>query len=240
MGDISIIARRMSNGKIQYGWSGNGGTLDIRGSVINTYYDTLELVDYLFGLGQMELISMPHSEDTDFWYRNKPVGEPHWIVDSENDIYDRIMFIDYVYFYESSEQKWYFVLPSFFSVKTPLEWCVDYMDSYTKMEERSDQSQCLCKISHDSAFRICELYDEDAEFREYCNFRGISDDKVRNLMDVIDGLYGNDDDALFKVGHNHDYKVMCEYFDSWMIFDQSSGKYRPHVRTDHHIETVNW
>ena len=102
MGDTSIIARRMPDGKIQYGWSGNGGTLDITGEVIDTYYDTSELVDYLFSLGQLELIGAPHSEDGDCWYRNRPAGAPHWVVQSENEIFDRILFLDYIYFYETS------------------------------------------------------------------------------------------------------------------------------------------
>ena len=102
MGDTSIIARRLADGRIEYGWSGNGGTLDTRGSIIDCYYDTPELVDYLFGLGQLELIAAPHSEETDFWYCNRPTGAPHWVVNSENEIFDRIMFVDYIYFYETS------------------------------------------------------------------------------------------------------------------------------------------
>ena len=240
MGDVSIIARRMADGRIEYGWSGNGGTLDIRGEILCTYYDTPELVDYLFSLGQMELIAAPHSEQSDYWYRNRPTGAPHWIVQSEDEIFDRILFIDYVYFYEVAEQKWYFIYPRVFACKVPLSWCVDYMESYTTEGKSTDQCQCLCKISHDAAFRLCELYEKDAQFRLYCTSRGIDDQRVRELMDTIDGLYGNDEDTLFRIKDNMVFSVMCNYFDDWMIFDPASGKYKTHCKTDQHIETINW
>ena len=240
MGDTSIIARRLADGSIQYGWSGNGGTLDIRGEILDCYYDTPELVDYLFSLGQMELIAAPHSEETDFWYRNRPTGSPHWVVQSENEIFDRFVFIDYIYFYETGEDKWYFIFPSKFAVKVPLSWCVSYMDSYTPDGERKDQRQCLCKISHDAAFRICELYEEDQQFHMYCIHRGIDDKRVRELMDMIDGLYGNDDDTLFRIKDNNVFSCMCRYFDDWMIYDPSSGKFVTHYKTDNHVETIEW
>ena len=240
MGDTSIIARRLTDGSIQYGWSGNGGTLDIRGEILETYYDTPELVDYLFSLGQLELIGAPHSEESDFWYRNRPTGAPHWVVRSENEIFDRILFIDYIYFYETSENKWYFVYPRLFAVKIPLQWGVDYMESYTLEGKSTDQWQCLCKISHDSAFRVCELYEEDQQFHLYCQRRGITDQRVRELMDTIDGLYGNDEDTLFRIKDNKVFDCMCRYFDDWMVYDPVSDKYKTHCKTDHHVETINW
>ena len=240
MGDVSIIARRMADGRIEYGWAGNGGTLDIMGDILCTYYDTPELVDYLFGLGQMELIAAPHSEDGGCWYRNRPTGAPHWIVQSEDEIFDRILFIDYVYFYEVAEQKWYFIYPRVFSVKVPLSWCVDYMQSYTPEGKSTDQHQCLCKISHDAAFRVCELYEDDAQFRLYCTRRGITEQRVRELMDTIDGHYANDDDTLFRIKDNNVFAAMCRYFDDWMVYDQTTGKYKTHCKTDQHIETINW
>lgn len=42
MGDISIIARRMKDGHIQYGWSGNGGYFRSVGVKLLAWYDTYE------------------------------------------------------------------------------------------------------------------------------------------------------------------------------------------------------
>lgn len=67
MGDISIIARRLSDKHVQYGWSGNGGyfsTVEVR---LLAWYDTPEMVEYLFGLGQLRHLWEPHSEARNTW-----------------------------------------------------------------------------------------------------------------------------------------------------------------------------
>ena len=50
MGDISIIARRLSDGHVQYGWSGNGGYFRNTGARLLTWYQDPEDVEYLFEL----------------------------------------------------------------------------------------------------------------------------------------------------------------------------------------------
>ena len=52
MADISIIARRLKNGNVEYGWSGNGGYYSSVGIRLLAWYDNPADVDYLFGLGQ--------------------------------------------------------------------------------------------------------------------------------------------------------------------------------------------
>ena len=56
MADISIIARRLKNGNVEYGWSGNGGYYSSVGIRLLAWYDNPADVDYLFGLGQTRLI----------------------------------------------------------------------------------------------------------------------------------------------------------------------------------------
>ena len=56
MGDISIIARRLADGHVLYGWSGNGGYFDNVGARLLAWYENLEDVEYLFELGQTRLI----------------------------------------------------------------------------------------------------------------------------------------------------------------------------------------
>ena len=56
MGDISIIARRLEDGHVQYGWSGNGGYYKVVGIRLLLWYLEPEDVEYLFGLGQRQLI----------------------------------------------------------------------------------------------------------------------------------------------------------------------------------------
>lgn len=53
MGDISIIARRLTPKMVQYGWSGNGGYYSAVGALLLEEYNTPERVEYLFSLGQL-------------------------------------------------------------------------------------------------------------------------------------------------------------------------------------------
>lgn len=62
MGDISIIARRLDDGQVQYGWSGNGGYFRNVGNKLLEWYDSPELVEYLFGLGELMNIGLPGSD----------------------------------------------------------------------------------------------------------------------------------------------------------------------------------
>lgn len=50
MGDISIIARRLTPELVQYGWSGNGGYYSAVGALLLEEYNKPEMVKYLFGL----------------------------------------------------------------------------------------------------------------------------------------------------------------------------------------------
>ena len=47
MGDISIIARRLEDGHVQYGWSGNGGYYKVVGVRLLFWYLEQEDVDEL-------------------------------------------------------------------------------------------------------------------------------------------------------------------------------------------------
>lgn len=62
MGDISIIAWRLTDGHVQYGWSGNGGYYSAVGSLLNRFYKDPEMVEYLFGLGQLRHLGIPYNE----------------------------------------------------------------------------------------------------------------------------------------------------------------------------------
>ena len=48
MGNISIMARRFSDGHVQYGWSGNGGYFSFTGAHLLQWYQNSDAVEYLF------------------------------------------------------------------------------------------------------------------------------------------------------------------------------------------------
>ena len=79
MGDISIIARRLDDGHVQYGWSGNGGYFRNVGMRLLAWYDDPEKVEYLFGLGECWHLGKPRSENGGYgwFYTTQPTGDQH-------------------------------------------------------------------------------------------------------------------------------------------------------------------
>lgn len=79
MGDIGIIARRLKDGHVQYGWSGNGGYFKNTGLRLLEWYDNPDIIEYLFGIGEMKHIGAPGSENggTSFLERTHPIDRPH-------------------------------------------------------------------------------------------------------------------------------------------------------------------
>lgn len=250
MGDISIIARRLLDGHVQYGWSGNGGCLDTCGVIINTLYDTPELVDYLFSLGQLELLGEPYSEKENCWYRNRPTGKPHWLGNSERDVFSKIAFVDYVYFYESSEEKWYFIDPcTAFYVKVPLGWCIDTMVSYTSGDEdRLEQDRILHDINAKVLSEFLDKYYSDKEFRVYCDSISHCGGLSKITPETVDGYrsavikYGDDDyiQPIFDMCRSYLFEDMTKYFDYWVKYDIDNDKMIFRRRTDDVVETINW
>ena len=90
MGDVSIIARRLADGHVQYGWSGNGGYFSMVGIRLLLWYQESENVEYLFSLGQTSLIGKIGSEKGGFnWYETHcPTGEAFWLDNTENPVFD--------------------------------------------------------------------------------------------------------------------------------------------------------
>ena len=129
MGDVSIIARRLADGHVQYGWSGNGGYFSMVGIRLLLWYQESENVEYLFSLGQTSLIGKIGSEKGGFnWYETHcPTGEAFWLDNTERKIFSRIAFIDYGYFYDL-DHKWYYIIPGPFRVKIPLELIENNLD----------------------------------------------------------------------------------------------------------------
>ena len=80
MADISIIARRLPDGRVQYGWSGNGGYCRTVGRTLLTYYNTPEMVEYLFGLGQVSVLARPLNGEYEYNIRFSGVANGFIII----------------------------------------------------------------------------------------------------------------------------------------------------------------
>ena len=248
MGDVSIIARRLEDGHVQFGWSGNGGYFWSVGAYLLAYYDTPEMVEYLFGLGQLSRISRPKSELTDDKYPTAPIGKPHYLTDSEDKILRQIHFVDYAYFYDT-DQRWYYIHPGIFTFKIGLEgiW------RYVQRTGRQFENKYIVRIE---GFIIKEIFENwywnDPEFRRYANDSRIDDDTASRIAEDLESiLYPDDDeeedeDALFNFicDFDRNHEKVTAYFDRWVVVepdeDMGVSKILMRKREDKHLETNQW
>ena len=116
MGDYSVIARRISDKYVQYGFGGGSGYFNNVGVRILYWYSERkskdfpkydDLIEYLFSLGATELIGKPGSEKG---------GEK------------------FIWSHHDSDDKWHYVIPGPFRIKIPLELIANNLDEkYRKL-----------------------------------------------------------------------------------------------------------
>lgn len=58
--------------------------------------------------------------DVPLWKRMHQHGRPFWLGNTEREIFSKINWIDYGYFYDL-DHKWYYIIPGPFRIKLPLE-----------------------------------------------------------------------------------------------------------------------
>lgn len=238
MGDISIIARRLKDGHVQYGYSGNGGYYRNVGYKLINFYNTPDLVEYLFGLGQLRHIGLPHSEDPENqgkfpWFaEHEFFGEcPHYLGLSEVEIFSKIMFIDYGYFYDT-DNKWYYINPGPFRIKIPIE----YIDNITMSGDKYEFDE-LKQIKKDIFNYIFTTYAKNS--KGFANF--LKKMKI-NVKDVIIKLEGEE----FIMEKFYDkYREIYEYFDDWILVKTNRNnhkitKFIIKKQAKNHTETINW
>ena len=237
MGDISIIARRLEGGtRVQYGWSGNGGYYQIVGDRLLCWYNDAEKVEYLFGLGQMALIGKPGSEHGGeaLVYTNRICGQPHYLGKSETEIFSRIMFIDYGYFYDLDEV-WYYVIPGPFRIKIPLGYIRNHLDE--RDYEFEERDRIVKKVA---GYILVDYYASNQQFRKdvAANYpQGIEEirEKSMAVRDPFTVLWD-------------DYRKIFDYFDDWVVVEVDEDeqsitgfKIRKNQKDEKkRIETINW
>lgn len=233
MGDVSIIARRLSDEYVQYGWSGNGGYFRNVGERLLEWYQTPENVDYLFELGQTRLIGQVGSESGGYgWYETHQLtGEAFWVGKTERIIFGKIAFTDYGYFYDA-DHKWYYVCPGPFKIKLPLELIANNTD------DEGYEFDYLMKIETRIVRFIFNEYKEtDYSFRNYLEEKGYDSKKI------LDEIIQKGDNALYKLYDS--YKELYNYFDDWILIRANSDcteikEIIIQKKKDIHVETYLW
>ena len=170
MADISIIARRLKNGNVEYGWSGNGGYYSSVGIRLLAWYDNPADVDYLFGLGQTRLIGKKGSENGGFpaYLTHSPIGKEFWIGETEQDIFNEIM-TDYTYFYDL-DNEWYYITRGPFQIKIPLGLINNNLDENNdefNINEGYDWKTVVEDIIEDDKLLIMNLYSKYKAIYQY-------------------------------------------------------------------------
>lgn len=233
MGDTSIVARRLPDGDVQYGWSGNQGYCWNTGRRLYDWYNEPEKVDKLFELGQTGQVGKPGCENckkTECEYSHNLTKKPYWYGISERQIFDKIPFVDYGYFYDI-DNRWYYVNPRIFIIKIPLEYVIDYL---IKNDTRFEFDY-LNNISHNLMQYILEdYYNEDEQFRIFFeeNFDISAGELLEELLEEEYPL-----ECL-----RTKYSDFCKYFDRWIVVDKCDDTYKFKIRKKQisHIETIEW
>ncbi|MDO4555328.1 MAG: hypothetical protein Q4B70_09315 [Lachnospiraceae bacterium] len=84
------------------------------------WYGSPDKVDYLFHLGETKLIGQPGSENGGYprFLTHNLTGTPYTLGNTEREIFSKIAFVDYGYFYDTDD-RWYYVMPGPFRIKMP-------------------------------------------------------------------------------------------------------------------------
>lgn len=232
MGDVSIIARRLTPEYVQYGWGGNGGYFRVVGLRLSLWYTEPEDVEYLFGLGQTKLIGQKGSENGGFSLLESHhlTGEPFWLGKTEREIFSKIAFIDYGYFYDL-DNKWYYIIPGPFRIKMPLELIEHCIETAEYEFDYCD------KIKH----MIVEYI-----FNEYKNndpdFANLLKHEYDDVDSIVEGILESDR-PIYKIFK--EYKTIFEYFDDWILIttDDSGTEVKEIImrkNEEQHLETYLW
>lgn len=233
MGDISVIARRLSTNYVQYGWSGNGGYFSNVGARLLQWYDDPSLVDYLFGLGQLKMLGKPGSEKGgESWFdTHMPTGEQHWEDSSERSIFSKIAYVDYGYFYDS-DNIWYYVGSGPFRIKIPLWYIAKHLDkSGDEFEERSRVTKKVLE------YFLMKFVPADTELKEIADSYEKPYDEI--IKQVIEADYP---DYVFFDHFNRLYAAM----DDWVVVktdeknENITGIIMKKKQGENRIETIDW
>ena len=232
MGDISIIARRLSDQYVQYGWGGNGGVYFPRGEILLEYYDDPDAVKYLFGLGQMAHIWVPYSEKTGSRFANQPTGQPHWVGQSEREIFSQIAFVDVGYFYDS-DHTWYYIVPGPFRIKLPLSLVG------ANLNENRREFDFLSKVELAVLDRVAEMCHTDPAIGERLAAKDLESAVLDPALEELKGERWPMQEFWRK------HRAVYDCFDDWVVIrPDESGKNVGEIllkpKQEPHIETIHW
>ena len=248
MEESSIIARRLPDGHVQFGWSREGGNFQHVGRKLLDLYNTPDLVEYLFSLGQMERLANPLTDGNQYRQRTMmPAGKPYFIGTSENDIFSKVMFLSFAYFFDT-DGRWYYIQPGSFRIKVPLREVSEYLELTGKEMEfdlfRRVKAQILRTIADG-------WYLNDEEFHELADRDGFDRERALRLYEKIlytGDLSQNDEDYRywrFPSQYFEENQWLFHFLDRWVVVKDvgdvtAPGKMMMRKRREPRVETIDW
>ena len=239
MGDLSIIARRLSDKYVQYGFCGGSGFFNNVGFRIYSWYykrkmeefpDYDDLIEYLFSLGETDQIGLPGSENggQKFFYTHHLRNTRFCVGTSERDIFSKIMFIEHGYFFDSDEN-WYYIEPWPFCIKIPFELVANNLNS------ENSEEKFLKKLNKKFMTYILRDY-KNEKFEKLIKDNNL--DKEQILKRILKESF-----PLRCFYEN--YEQLFEFFDDWIVVkaDENQKKIDRFIvreKTDVHTETIFW
>jgi len=252
MGTHSCIARRLSKKAIQYGNIVNDGYLEYVGRVLADFYNSPELVEKLFALGQLETLGLPGSESkTGRGMMDPHTGTfstriwngycPHERCESETEIDPELMFTDFYYFYDS-DNCWYYVKPYPGMQKIPLAYAVGRMRYFNKHRDKApfgDYSESGVVYEMELAY-LKEMFFEypktDPEFKKMLKESGLD----------LDNTFEELSKTEFPLQDFYEkHRSLIDYFDKWSVVvvgtvDEPPVKVLLKKASEEHVETYLW
>lgn len=186
------------------------------------------MVEYLFGLGQLQHLWKPHSETCGSGvFRTVRDGTPHWVADSERWMFSRIAFIDYGYFYDA-DQVWYYVVPGPFRLKIPLALAAENLD------DRSFEFPFLKKVDR---LVLDEIF--SGRHTECLTHSGLNTEEIQKIYAEL----MQEDGPLYQLWNR--YRSVFQCFDDWVLIrpDESGenvGDIILRPSEEPHKETIFW
>lgn len=248
MGESSIIARRLPDGHVQFGWSGEGGNFQHVGRKLLDWYNTPDMVAYLFSLGQMERLVNPLADGDQYRQRTTvPAGEPYFIGTSENDLFSKVMFVSFAYFFDTDD-RWYYIQPGSFRIKVPLREVSEYLELAGKEMEfdlfRKIKAQILRTIADG-------WYLNDEEFHVLADRNGFDRERALRLYEKIlytGDMSQNDEDYRywqFPSQYFEENQWLFCFLDRWGVVKAvgdgtAPGEMMMRKRREPRAETIDW
>lgn len=196
----------------------------------------------------MERLVNPLADGDQYRQRTTvPAGEPYFIGTSENDLFSKVMFVSFAYFFDT-DGRWYYIQPGSFRIKVPLREVSEYLELAGKEMEfdlfRKIKAQILRTIADG-------WYLNDEEFHVLADRNGFDRERALRLYEKIlytGDMSQNDEDYRywqFPSQYFEENQWLFCFLDRWGVVKAvgdgtAPGEMMMRKRREPRAETIDW